>query len=612
MSVQKGKKKRKQSPAQDESARKRPVREEEIPELMPLYKKLEPVVQALSRHVFLPFYQFTRYLGMQTYRYTRRVCQFLVRLIKKPLRMLWFVLYTVLLAIDKFLLKSVHAVLEEAAYLRKEVRASGKTIREAFQKNKKSLPGILAHYIKEAFVRHKGLFRRIGNVLLPVAACLCMIITIGYFNGVTFALEVNYNGKTLGYIENEAVYINARDAANKRIGIGSDLGSSIVSQPKYALKIVGLSKLTDSSVLSDRLIAASESNLTNACGIYIDGEFLCAVKNETDAMSVLDALLAPARAANPGAIAEFVEDVEYVQGLYPDTQEVMWDAAQLRETLNGTKQSAVYYTVQTGDTISGIAQKHDKSSSELFAMNPGLTEEIHVGQQITVSTQVKFLRVKIIKTETRDVETPYETVETKNDSIFKGSKKVKQAGQKGLVRVTELVSYVDGVRVSAQEVERVTLKDPVTEYVDVGTKSLNMYGSYTVTPAGNDFVWPVIGLYTVNSRYGIRWSRQHKGIDITGSSAHGKTIVAAKGGRVEQAGNRGDGYGLCVVINHGGGLKTRYAHCSYIGVSVGEYVSQGQAIGRVGSTGYSTGPHLHFEVIVNGTPVNPLPYLGRS
>jgi murein DD-endopeptidase MepM/ murein hydrolase activator NlpD len=98
----------------------------------------------------------------------------------------------------------------------------------------------------------------------------------------------------------------------------------------------------------------------------------------------------------------------------------------------------------------------------------------------------------------------------------------------------------------------------------------------------------------------------HTGIDLR--AGMGESIRAAASGTVVYADWRG-GYGKCVIIDHGGGLATLYAHQSEILVHVGEQVKRGEIIGKVGSTGYSTGPHLHFEVRVNGSPVDPLGYL---
>jgi murein DD-endopeptidase MepM/ murein hydrolase activator NlpD len=118
------------------------------------------------------------------------------------------------------------------------------------------------------------------------------------------------------------------------------------------------------------------------------------------------------------------------------------------------------------------------------------------------------------------------------------------------------------------------------------------------------FIWPLNG--PVTSGYGYRWGRLHAGIDISGYT--GQPIVSAKSGVVIEAGSMG-GYGNATIIDHGGGIATLYGHQTSISVGVGERVSQGEIIGTVGSTGYSTGPHLHFEVRVNGSPQNPMNYL---
>ena len=126
----------------------------------------------------------------------------------------------------------------------------------------------------------------------------------------------------------------------------------------------------------------------------------------------------------------------------------------------------------------------------------------------------------------------------------------------------------------------------------------------TGVPSAAGFIWPVNG--PVVSGYGWRWGRMHEGIDITASS--GTPIWAAAAGTVIYAGWLG-GYGNLVVVDHGNGLSTAYAHASAILVGVGQQVSQGETVSLVGSTGNSSGPHLHFEVRVNGAAVDPLLYL---
>jgi murein DD-endopeptidase MepM/ murein hydrolase activator NlpD len=123
-------------------------------------------------------------------------------------------------------------------------------------------------------------------------------------------------------------------------------------------------------------------------------------------------------------------------------------------------------------------------------------------------------------------------------------------------------------------------------------------------PSSAGLVWPVSG--PITSGFGPRWGRMHEGLDIAGSS--GTPIAAAATGTVISAGWSG-GYGQLVVLDHGDGLSTAYAHLSSISVSAGQTVPQGSAVGGMGTTGSSTGVHLHFEVRVNGAAVNPLGYL---
>ena len=118
------------------------------------------------------------------------------------------------------------------------------------------------------------------------------------------------------------------------------------------------------------------------------------------------------------------------------------------------------------------------------------------------------------------------------------------------------------------------------------------------------FIWPLPGYTTITSGYGARWGSTHTGIDISGGGCYGSGIVAAASGTVIKAASHWS-YGNYVIVDHGGGYTTLYAHCSQLLVSVGQNVAQGQKIALVGSTGQSTGPHLHFEVRINGKTQNP-------
>ena len=126
-------------------------------------------------------------------------------------------------------------------------------------------------------------------------------------------------------------------------------------------------------------------------------------------------------------------------------------------------------------------------------------------------------------------------------------------------------------------------------------------------------LWPMKG--RISAPFGEKRTNSkgqiyyHTGIDIADNPANKTPIFAARDGKIIYAGNANDGYGNKIIIDHGRGLKTLYAHCSVLQVKVGDQVKQGQQIAIVGSTGHSTGPHLHFEVIKDEKQLNPLEYL---
>lgn len=150
-------------------------------------------------------------------------------------------------------------------------------------------------------------------------------------------------------------------------------------------------------------------------------------------------------------------------------------------------------------------------------------------------------------------------------------------------------------------------KEFETEEADI-TRMLESY-IYGSVPTSK-FAWPVAGQLTSGFGYRIHLilgiNRFHSGIDL--AAPYGTLVGAADGGQVIQAGYSG-GYGYSVTLYHGGGFATLYAHLSSIQVTIGQNIERGQVIGLVGSTGLSTGPHLHFEVRINGEPQDPLEYM---
>ena len=207
----------------------------------------------------------------------------------------------------------------------------------------------------------------------------------------------------------------------------------------------------------------------------------------------------------------------------------------------------------------------------------------------------------VVAAETRAVQARTEQVRAVRDQLVSNRRELVAA------RSTKRVS-LKSVRASErEEVSEAQALERVSASLGAQIQASQAASSYSPpssSPSASGFIWPVNG--PVTSPFGMRWGRMHTGIDI--GVADGTPIHAAAAGRVIYAVWM-DGYGNLAFIDHGSGLSTGYAHQSSVAVSNGETVAQGQVIGYVGCTGHCFGPHLHFEVRVNGTPVDPLGYL---
>ena len=209
--------------------------------------------------------------------------------------------------------------------------------------------------------------------------------------------------------------------------------------------------------------------------------------------------------------------------------------------------------------------------------------------------------VETVEVELFTEEIPFEIEYIEDDTLFEDEMKIVAEGRYGLALFAETVVRRDGVEQSRDRAAEYHVFMPVTEQVIVGTMRRTCSHGF--------YIWPASG--AVTSGFGFRniavGSSQHRGIDIGGRL--GDPIFAADGGEVIFAGWSAGGFGNMVRIRHDNGDETLYAHCSKLLVSVGERVYQGQTIARMGSTGVSTGVHLHFELIINGVQIDPMRYL---
>ena len=201
------------------------------------------------------------------------------------------------------------------------------------------------------------------------------------------------------------------------------------------------------------------------------------------------------------------------------------------------------------------------------------------------------LTVKTIEVVEEEESVEYKTIEKKSDMLNLGEVQVEQQGQEGKSLVTKKVIKENGVVISEDVLEQETLVESISEIVVSGTAGL---------------MQPVYG-YLLTSEFGPRWGRQHNGIDM--ALQEGSPVYAAKDGTVTWSGYK-ESYGNLIIIDHGDGMETYYAHCSRLDVAAGQQITAGQQIAAVGSTGNSTGPHLHFELRIGGIACDPAPWLG--
>ena len=567
--------------------------------------------------IFDEIYRQIYFIGIQTLRYGKRFFKWFLALLLKPVKVLGTFIFTILIVIDKHALKTFHKRMNELKALLKDAKTVSK--KDSDSKGKKKGLKQMFQYIGIALRRYRKVFIYALNFLLPIVSLAVLVNVIAFWSNAAFALEINYNDEVIGYVQNEAVYKEARKLAFERLGTDAtsieisqdgNKETQLIGDAEYSIKMVKRSQINDASEICDNLIEKTDNQITNACGIYIDDKFICAVKNETDALTVFDSILTEHETEEENAVVSFVENIDYVQGLYLDSEKTIKDAEYLQNRLKAKTSEARYYTAEEGDTLSRIAEKFEMTEEQIRKLNPDLPEDFQKGEKILLSRATSLLRIQTTKTELKEAEIPYETLTVKTNNLYAGDKKVVTKGEYGVEQITQLVTYIDGVKVSTREVARTTIKEPISEKIQVGTKkkTSSSTGNYT----GGKLGWPTIGAYSISSPYGYRnfgdgW---HGGIDIVrpgGSS--GCTVVAAESGVVVSAGWRGSA-GYAVTIDHGKGVTTMYYHMqNTLKVSAGQRVSRGQAIGNIGATGFVTGAHLHFEVRVNGKEVNPMLYL---
>lgn len=233
-----------------------------------------------------------------------------------------------------------------------------------------------------------------------------------------------------------------------------------------------------------------------------------------------------------------------------------------------------------------------------------LASDVANGTDVTES--ISALTVRTTFTKITKEKIPYTIKEVSMPSKSVGYRQVTTVGKNGVSQKSVQIEMLNGKVLKKTLLSETVVTEPVEQVVTVGTGKKYISKNENTIVSNSGFICPLAkGSFVISSYWGD--GRNHKAMDFAAS--YGTPIYASAGGKVVYAGWAND-YGYNIIIDHGNGLRTRYAHASKLYVSQGQTVDRGQTIAAVGSTGNSTGNHLHFEVIVNGTRVNPAPYIG--
>ncbi len=427
---------------------------------------------------------------------------------------------------------------------------------------------------------------------IPFFSAAIFGLTIFYWNSQNYGLALEYNGEEIATISNADVY----EQANKLIvnqTYQAEKEEIKKAPTQIKLTAVNASKCCKTATeIKNKIIENPSTSLSQGFGIYVNGKLVAVGKNENSIKTMLMDILSSKKVQNSDWKVSFLEEISVTPILFK-SEEIKSDE-DIKEILNSSVENTEKYTVTDDDSIESICNKFNLSESEI-------NEPIYPGDILKIRGTKKLINVKVYKSETEEHIIPFATEKTEDDNKDEGWQEKITDGKPGREIVTyELVLSENG-EVSKTQIQSVLLESSVTEKIKVGTRKHE--------PEYTNLLWPVPFTKNITSPFGKRGSEMHKGIDIAASGIAGKDIVAANSGTVVFAGYSTNGYGNHVIIKHKDGKETLYGHCKNVFVTKGQTVSRGDVIAAVGTTGRSTGNHLHFEVRVGGEAQDPKKYV---
>lgn len=481
-----------------------------------------------------------------------------------------------------------------------------------------------------------------GNPMLSAAALLLAgsMIAAGAEVNSDYALcyAASVQGQTLAYFQEEGTYqqalLQARNQAKEILGEQAD-SSAWDQAVTLSTTLAPKNQVAEVHQVTDALLEAIPQ-LEHVYTLRVDGML---VGSARDAGTIYEALkqVKDVYTTADSLSVQFENQLSLAYEYLPADTETL-DTPDLVSRLIEEAPRLFLYTAQEGDTVEELLERFSMTLERLQELNPdqvldaidlrpeegggfGLPEDLELdadqladlrlllldaigtplepGTVLTVEQICPLLVTSTVEEQTLTRDAVPERLYEDDPTMFQGQQRIIQEGTAGMETVLTRTVRRCGVALSSTDLSAVALGESTPLIVAIGTKPL---------PEGCLFLWPVQG--RVSSDYGYRFvfgeTNFHQGVDI--AAPMGTAISAGADGQVVFAGERGS-YGNLVILQHDNGFLSYYGHCSKILVTAGQSVTQGQIIAAVGSTGRSTGPHCHFELRYDGSPIDPLLYL---
>lgn len=472
----------------------------------------------------------------------------------------------------------------------KTTRKSRALIAIAF--NFKKLDKVLTKITKA--IKTKKQYQIVATLCLVL--CIAVIIALASVKSTVYAVKLN--GEAIGYVKS-ANQINQmiHSVENK---MSQKYGTKVIfCDDKVAftpIKVNKIISLDENKVRKN--ISKPEYYFTKAWIITSNGKEAVACAKKQDAEKLLERLKAYYKR----------QGVEYTNAYFKEKaeiKEVTTAVSKLPDKeeaftllLTGTKEQK-QHTVADGETLWSISNKYGMTVDQLLEANPEANpDKLKANQVLNLYIVKPYFTVVTVEKATQKEPIQFGIKYEKTNALYQGEEKIKTKGTYGTKEIKKELIEENGIEIASNLVSEKVVAEPQSQIVLKGTKGLSAYlGTGDI---GN----PTRG--SLSSFFGGRWGKQHQGIDIRGKM--GTSIYAVDSGVIVFSGRDG-AYGNKIIIDHGKGLTTVYAHCSQLYVDKGQKVDTGEKIASMGDTGNATGVHLHFEVRKNGVPQNPLEYV---